>query len=68
MTDPPDKTCVPKFLWPNGVEPVPSTGRSNCTVFLDHPELLFDYEMPSPVIPKDIDVPAYKRRAKVFKR
>lgn len=45
-----------------------SSGRSNCTIFLDHPELLFEYEMPAPKLPTDVDVPAYMRRQKLVKR
>lgn len=68
MTKSPSKSCVPEFLWPNGVEPPPSVGRSNCTIFLDHPELLNEWELEGTKIPKDVDVPAYKRRDKVVKR
>lgn len=68
MSDLPKKTCVPEFLWHNGEEPPPSTGRSNCTVFLDHPELLSEWELEGPNISKDVEVPAYKRREKLIKR
>lgn len=68
MNDSTKKTCVPEFLWPNGVEPTPSVGRSNCTIFLDHPELLGAFELDSVKVPEGVEVPAFKRREKVVKR
>lgn len=62
------KTLATESVSPNGLEPPASTGRSNCTVFLDHPELLDEWEFEGTKIPKDVDVPAYKRRDKVVKR
>lgn len=66
MVSNPNNTCVPEFLWVDGKEPPVSVGRSNCTLFLDHPELLQGWELRSINLPSDIEFPAFlRRRSKV---
>lgn len=55
-------THMPQFLWPNGNEPPKSVGRSNCTLFLDHPELLEDWILEGVEMPSNIEKPSYQRR------
>lgn len=57
-----NKSLVHESLWAEGDKPPKSTGRSNCTVFLDHPELLLSYELKGIELPDGIEVPAYRRR------
>lgn len=67
MTSYAEKSLVPEFLWLNGKEPKKSMGRSNCTTFLDHPEVLQGWELRSLDLPANFEVPACFRRGSKVK-
>lgn len=57
-----DKTNFPEFFRTDGQARSMSTGRSNCTIFLDHPEFLSGWLLHAIELPKDVYVPACFRR------
>lgn len=65
MTNNLNKSCVPQHLGFDAKESTKSIGRSNCTIFLDHPELLQDSQLRPIDLPADIEFPSCFRRTKV---